>query len=162
MTENLIINGVDHAKFDLEWAKRGGVLMMTTGNVLALMKVVEGNYFLIADFFKDDDIGWRKNSPPSHYLHGGEDLRMAIPAECEAAGIEYIKRPVSDEELAELRKDRDRLDWIFNNSKPIIAEKNDFDCNMCTAELWFSSDGCSGTMLENRDELDNAMKEVIK
>ena len=22
---NLIINGVDHAKFDLEWAKRGGV-----------------------------------------------------------------------------------------------------------------------------------------
>lgn len=62
--------------------------------------------------------------------------------------------------LAELRKDRDRLDWIFNNSKPIIAEKNDFDCNMCTAELWFSSDGCSGTMLENRDELDNAMKEV--
>ena len=64
--------------------------------------------------------------------------------------------------LAELRKDRDRLDWIFNNSKPIIAEKNDFDCNMCTAELWFSSDGCSGTMLENRDELDNAMKEVIK
>ena len=91
MTENLIINGVEHAKFDLEWAKRGGVLMMTTGNVLALMKVVEGNYFLIADFFKDDDIGWRKNSPPSHYLHGGEDLRMAIPAECEAAGIEYIE-----------------------------------------------------------------------
>ena len=40
-------------------------------------------------------------------------------------------------ELAELRKDRDRLDWIFNNSKPIIAEKNDFDCNICTAELWF-------------------------
>ena len=95
MTEqNLIINGVDHAKFDLEWAKRGGVLMMTTGNVLALMKVVEGNYFLIADFFKDDDIGWRKNSPPSHYLHGGEDLRMAIPAECEAAGIEYIDPPI--------------------------------------------------------------------
>ena len=65
-------------------------------------------------------------------------------------------------DISELRKDRDRLDWIFNNSKPIIAEKNDFDCNMCTAELWFSSDGCSGTMLENRDELDNAMKEVIK
>ena len=91
MTENLIIDGVDHAKFDLEWAKRGGALMMTTGNVLALMKVVEGNYFIIADFFKDDDIGWRKNSPPSHYLHGGEDLRMAIPAECEAAGIGYIE-----------------------------------------------------------------------
>ena len=89
--QNLIIDGVDHAKFDLEWAKRGGVLMMTTGNVLALMKVVEGNYFIIADFFKDDDIGWRKNSPPSHYLHGGEDLRMATPAECKAAGIEYIE-----------------------------------------------------------------------
>ena len=27
MTEqNLIINGVEHAKFDLEWAKRGGVI----------------------------------------------------------------------------------------------------------------------------------------
>ncbi len=24
MAENLIINGVDHAKFDLEWAKHGG------------------------------------------------------------------------------------------------------------------------------------------
>ena len=24
MTENLIINGVDHSAFNLEWAKRGG------------------------------------------------------------------------------------------------------------------------------------------
>ena len=25
MTENLIIDGVDHAKFDLEWVKKGAV-----------------------------------------------------------------------------------------------------------------------------------------
>lgn len=25
-TKNLIINGVDHAKFELEWVKKGGVV----------------------------------------------------------------------------------------------------------------------------------------
>ena len=25
---NLIINGIDHSKFDIEWAKRGGVVML--------------------------------------------------------------------------------------------------------------------------------------
>ena len=28
MTENLIINGVDHAKFDLEWVKKAALLMV--------------------------------------------------------------------------------------------------------------------------------------
>ena len=146
-TENLIINGVDHAKFDLEWAKRGGVLMMTTGNVLALMKVVEGNYFLIADFFKDDDIGWRKNSPPSHYLHGGEDLRMAIPAECEAAGVEYIKRPVSDQSLSDLQQ---RAQAALRYAEKL---RGIFHVSMLKAYP-------QKTHQEISDEIDNAMKEV--
>ena len=27
---NLIINGIDHSKFDLEWAKRGGVALLAS------------------------------------------------------------------------------------------------------------------------------------
>ena len=30
---NLIINGIDHSKFDLEWAKRGGVVRHFDGDV---------------------------------------------------------------------------------------------------------------------------------
>ena len=30
MMNNLIINGVDHAKFDLEWVQKGGVAIYTT------------------------------------------------------------------------------------------------------------------------------------
>ena len=157
MTENLIINGVDHSAFNLEWAKRGGVLICADPeSTKKLFKFVRN---IDLEKIEVTVLGWLDGCPVTNFWESKTIFRMATPKE---AGIEYIKRPVSDEELAELRKDRDRLDWIFNNSKPIIAEKNDFDCNMCTAELWFSSDGCSGTMLENRDELDNAMKEVIK
>ena len=30
---NLIINNIDHSKFDLEWAKRGGVLTLNAGEL---------------------------------------------------------------------------------------------------------------------------------
>ena len=41
-------------------------------------------------------------------------LRMETRTECEAAGVEYIEKPVSAEELAELRKGSERLAEIEN------------------------------------------------
>ena len=35
--KNLIINGIDHSKFDLEWAKRGGVVAQKGKPFLILM-----------------------------------------------------------------------------------------------------------------------------
>lgn len=91
-TENLIINGIDHSKFDLEWAKRGGIvhilddgieptieylcLVVPKFNELLVMILQSGNYSFFFSEFTSKRI-----------------MRMATPAECAEAGIEYIEPP---------------------------------------------------------------------
>ena len=83
-TEKLIIDGVDHAKFDLEWAKRGGVVVITDAMGEAREQTL-GKYISNEEAFEYY----------SAILIGiGEEMyyeRMATPAECEAAGVEYIE-----------------------------------------------------------------------
>ena len=88
MAENLIINGVDHAKFDLEWAKHGGCCIFDDSTdaykQLILGKQVEERFIGARFFFRDHWVKffcYFENYP----------TRMATPAECEAAGIEYIE-----------------------------------------------------------------------
>ena len=98
--KNLIINGVDHAKFDLEWAKRGGVLICADpGSTKKLFKFVRN---IDLEKIEVTVLGWLDGCPVTNFWESKTIFRMATPKE---AGIEYIKRPVSDEELAELRKD---------------------------------------------------------
>ena len=101
MTENLIINGVDHAKFDLEWAKRGGCCIFDDSTdvykQLILGKQVEERFIGARFFFRDHWVKlfcYFENYP----------TRMATPAECEAAGIEYIARPTSEQSLPDLQR----------------------------------------------------------
>lgn len=84
-TKNLIIDGVDHAKFDLEWAKRGGRLICEHEGGERRLGVLS----LTGDSIETGTL-----------LFGGIPIwpenqqwiaRMATPAECEAAGIEYIE-----------------------------------------------------------------------
>ena len=85
---DLIINGVDHAKFDLEWAKHGGCCIFDDSTdvykQLILGKQVEERFIGARFFFRDHWVKlfcYFENYP----------TRMATPAECEAAGIEYIE-----------------------------------------------------------------------
>jgi len=89
--QNLIINGVDHAKFDLEWAKHGGCCIFDDSTIvykqLILGKQVEERFIGARFFFRDHWVKffcYFENYP----------TRMATPAECEAAGIEYIDPPI--------------------------------------------------------------------
>ena len=92
MTEqNLIINGVDHAKFDLEWAKHGGCCIFDDSTdvykQLILGKQVEERFIGARFFFGDHWVKffcYFENYP----------TRMATPDECKAAGIEYIDPPI--------------------------------------------------------------------
>ena len=93
-TENLIINGVDHAKFDLEWVKKGGVVYRLDGTKAMLWTYFQGRFAVLALYSRS---GWKKTSPQScianifSLLSVKASDRMATPAECEAAGIEYIE-----------------------------------------------------------------------
>lgn len=61
-------------------------------------------------------------------IGGMNGLRMATRAECESAGIEYIERPVSAEELAELREDKELLEWILASpAYRSISQRHYFD-----------------------------------
>ena len=102
---NLIINGIDHSKFDLEWAKRGGVVLIIMDDsqlkILAnLAKYVgEWAYFINATRYAIPDCELYftcglsgssdlEMSSDTHYVE-----RMATPSECAEAGIEYIEPP---------------------------------------------------------------------
>ena len=86
---NLIINGIDHSKFDLEWAKRGGVIC---GHRLDFFKQIDHSAMGINGkiIVYCIDIG---NGLATVKSFISEDLRMATPSECAEAGIEYIEPP---------------------------------------------------------------------
>ena len=67
-TENLIISGIDHSVFDLEWAKRGGVVRHFDGYA---------QYLKAIDFFTDvhASLFWSLTDKTCKYLKNG--LRMA-------------------------------------------------------------------------------------
>ena len=99
--QNLIINGVDHSKFDLEWAKRGGCCIFDDSTdvykQLILGKQVEERFIGARLFF-----GYRWVKFFCYFEN--YPTRMATPAECEAAGIEYVARPTSEQSLPDLQR----------------------------------------------------------
>ena len=72
---NLIINGIDHSAFDLDWAKRGGWCIVR-GEVC---KLISKATYISSD---TDTLFVRAIAE-----------RMATPSECAEAGIEYIEPP---------------------------------------------------------------------
>ena len=102
---DLIINGIDYSKFDLEWAKRGGVVLIIHDDsqlkILAnLAKYVgEWAYFIntTRHAIPDCEVYFTCGLSGSSDLETSSDThyveRMATPSECAEAGIEYIEPP---------------------------------------------------------------------
>ena len=95
----------ENTELDLEWAKRGGVVI--NGADLyryAYASEYDYGHKCCLLHLKSKKIGyWRCDS-----------LRMATREECESACIEYIERPVSGQELVDLREDKEMLEWMFS------------------------------------------------
>ena len=85
---DLIINGIDHSKFDLEWAKRGGVIFDAVYEQIYIFvnKIDEEQIRLVYSSRLRGEIDFLSKSLIS-------SLRMATPAECAEAGVEYIEPP---------------------------------------------------------------------
>ena len=86
---DLIINGIDHSKFDLEWAKRGGVIFDSVYEQIYIFvnKIDEEQIRLVYSSRLRGEIDFLSKSLIS-------SLRMATPAECAEAGVEYIEPPM--------------------------------------------------------------------
>ena len=95
---DLIINGIDHSKFDLEWAKRGGIVyhygdfcryICDGDNYNEIRAGQDGEHIIGVEktvgLISILTIEKVENIP--YYM------RMATPSECAEAGIEYIEPP---------------------------------------------------------------------
>ena len=113
--QDLIINGVDHSKSDLEWAKRGGVL--TKNDNHRIREFYKLTYLKHSGGGNGQQVIWptycqigsdniRRECVPFHSKKDNDYMRMATPAECEAAGIEYIEyhgwRPIESAPIGSL------------------------------------------------------------
>ena len=91
---DLIINGIDHSKFDLEWAKRGGVVLKVGIHSAFLnylkTECVIDNYHCHYFAHLNSNLGYGDTYTTNTFC----DLRMATPAECAKAGIDYIEPPM--------------------------------------------------------------------
>ena len=92
---NLIINGIDYSKFDLEWAECGGVVISIIDNPPTkrmIGKVIGDEFFESKHFFTDE---WVSDSQEYRVITRKlNKFRMATPDECATAGIEYIEPPM--------------------------------------------------------------------
>jgi len=138
----LIINGIDHSKFDLEWAKRGGVCTIdkTTeqqykNDSNLLLKMVEQKDKKAAFFIDllDKDPLFRMP-----LLLSG--VRMATPSECAEAGIEYIEPPIMWRDIESAPIDRYITVWCDYHK---IAESAIFE------SIKNNFRNCSGLLIIN-------------
>ena len=100
MTEqNLIINGVDHAKFDLEWAKRGGCLICADAGSTIIFKFVRN---IDPEKIEVTVLNGLDGIPVTNFWESKTSFRMATPKE---AGVEYIEPPMAWQSIDTAPKD---------------------------------------------------------
>ena len=111
---DLIINGIDYSKFDLEWAKRGGIVyhygdfcryICDGDNYNEIRAGQDGEHIIGVEktvgLISILTIEKVENIP--YYM------RMATPSECAEAGIEYIEPPARWLPIESAPKDGSRI-----------------------------------------------------
>ena len=117
----------ENTELDLEWAKRGGVVYAEKANIIYLCLWTKTNddrrLVAIASKFRGYCFQTGSDNGKTSLLHHQyvNVLRMATRAECESAGVEYIERPVSAEEL---RDDKEMLDFLIKNPSVRIESED--------------------------------------
>ena len=96
---DLIINAIDHGKFDLEWANHGGIIKVYSlvyKQPNTIHQYEDMSYFGVAKFIDDEPDGtvnvYMLNKRTAENKNT-KFLAMATPSECAEAGIEYIEPP---------------------------------------------------------------------
>ena len=87
----LTINNIDHSKFDLEWAKRGGVLVAlesdnTRINPFKFLRSITSEKIEVSTMSQICFV--------TNFYEYRRVFRMATPDECAEAGIEYVDPPM--------------------------------------------------------------------
>ena len=101
---NLIINGIDHSKFDIPWAKRGGVVMLKKHlSKVTYVCNISGTLHVA------QTLGQKVFNGESFANVSPRLLRMATPDECAEAGIEYIEPPARWLPIESAPKDGSRI-----------------------------------------------------
>ena len=140
----------ENTEFNLELAKRGMAVIVCwdDGEAMYFLSRRKNTFENVNtdfdDFFELDDL-------PSN------PMRMATRAECDAAGVEYIEHPVSAEELAELRKDSKRIDWLIEHSEMFYYHPA--KCEYCVSHYFLDTTDDKVVYAKNpREAIDAAMK----
>lgn len=146
---DLIINGIDHSVFDLEWAKRGGVYIVINlelkrkmfftiaQNIIVRINTskslskLANNSNLNLEIWQTGD---KKINEAIDLVANDEDfdLRMATPSECAEAGIEYIE-PLS----RWLPIERTKNDNI-EHPKHYMSHPSGIECIQITRHMGFN------------------------
>jgi hypothetical protein len=140
----------ENTTFDLEWAKRGGVFVYkTVVDPIWTAKLIGVHKSGMLNIVFTTDLSTERCFR--------DDMRMATRAESDAAGAEYIEPPVGAEELAELRKDKQRLDWMTHIDHQGVMCKtfnNGYICAQLDGNDWYDDGDDFETA---RDAIDYAM-----
>ena len=112
---DLIINGIDHSKFDLEWANHGGIIKVYSlvyKQPNTIHQYEDMSYFGVAKFIDDEPDGtvnvYMLNKRTAENKNT-KFLAMATPSECAEAGIEYIEPPARWLPIESAPKDGSRI-----------------------------------------------------
>lgn len=155
-----------NTEFNLELAKRGCVCFCPASGALF---IVFGGYTENEEGVNTYDNHWIDCVCISSSTDGADveyakgwvgfmsrrlwGMRMATPDECEAAGVAYIEPPVSAEELVELRKDKEWLDFMSSTVSSVY-----FSSSHGGMYLVMLNDIILGTGKTPREAIDAAMK----
>lgn len=109
----------ENTELDVEWAKRGGIVYGKYdfgGNYLFRLVDchISRNEYLLYPLFCFEKIYNDRLGSRVIFLRADAMERMATREECTVAGVEYIERHMSAEELASLREDKELLDFMHS------------------------------------------------
>lgn len=135
---DLIINGIDHSKFDLEWANHGGIIKVYSlvyKQPNTIHQYEDMSYFGVAKFIDDEPDGtvnvYMLNKRTAENKNT-KFLAMATPYECAEAGIEYIEPPARWFPIEHTKNDN------IEHPKHYMSHPSGIECIQITRHMGFN------------------------